>query len=78
MNLMKIGKSGLKFRIRWWIDTYSDANYVFDRVHRALYAAFEEAGIEMSLDAYDLNVSMKTENQKRVPSDLTDSNGEEN
>ena len=75
---MKIGKSGLKFRVRWWIDTYSDANYVFDRVHRALYAAFEEAGIEMSLDAYDLNVSMKAENQKRVPSDLTDSDGELN
>jgi small-conductance mechanosensitive channel len=59
--LMKIGKGGLKFRVRWWIDTYSDTNYVFDRVHRSLYAAFEEAGIEMSLDAYDLNVSMKSE-----------------
>lgn len=59
--VMKIGKSGLKLRVRWWIDTYGDANYVFDRVHRALYAAFEEAGIEMSLDAYDLNVSMKSE-----------------
>ena len=58
--LMKIGKSGLKFRVRWWIDTYSDANYVFDRVHRALYAAFEEAGIEMSLDAYDLNLFMQS------------------
>jgi small-conductance mechanosensitive channel len=59
--LMKIGKSGLKFRVRWWIDTYSDANYVFDRVHRALYAAFEEAGIEMSLDAYDLNLFMQSD-----------------
>ena len=58
--LMKIGKSGLKFRVRWWIDTYSDANYVFDRVHRALYAAFDEAGIEMSLDAYDLNLFMQS------------------
>lgn len=58
--LMKIGKSGLKFRIRWWIDTYSDANYVFDRVHRALYSAFEEAGIQMSLDAYDLNLFMQS------------------
>ena len=59
--LMKIGKSGLKFRVRWWIDTYSDANYVFDRVHRALYAAFEETGIEMSLDAYDLNLFMQSD-----------------
>ena len=54
--LMKIGKSGLKFRVRWWIDTYSDANYVFDRVHRVLYSALEEAGIKMSLAAYDLNL----------------------
>ena len=58
--LMKIGKGGLKFRIRWWIDTYSDANFIFDRVHRALYTAFEEAGIEMSLDAYDLNLFMRS------------------
>ena len=61
--LMKIGKSGLKFRIRWWIDTYSDANYVLDRVHRVLYAALEEAGIQMSLDGYDLNVSLSSEDQ---------------
>lgn len=58
--LMKIGKSGLTFRIRWWIDTYSDANYVFDRVHRVLYAALEEAGITMSLSAYDLNLFMQS------------------
>ncbi|MGB7096431.1 MAG: mechanosensitive ion channel family protein [Anaerolineales bacterium] len=70
--VMKIGKSGLKFRVRWWIDTYSDANFVFDRVHRVLYAAFEEAGIEMSLDAYDLNVSMKAENQMENTSDPAD------
>jgi len=69
--LMKIGKSGLKFRVRWWIDTYSDANYVFDRVHRALYAAFEEAGIEMSLDAYDLNVSMKAEDSNSESGGIT-------
>jgi MscS family membrane protein len=58
--LLKIGKSGLTFRIRWWIDTYSDANYVFDRVHRVLYAALEEAGITMSLSAYDLNLFMQS------------------
>ena len=62
--LMKIGKSGLKFRIRWWIDTYSDANYVFDRVHRALYVALEKAGIKMSLDAYDLNLFMQSNHEQ--------------
>jgi small-conductance mechanosensitive channel len=76
--LMKIGKSGLKFRVRWWIDTYSDANYVFDRVHRALYAAFEEAGIEMSLDAYDLNVKMEPDDFKESPQNLIDSEEKSN
>jgi MscS family membrane protein len=60
--LIKVGKSGLKFRIRWWIDTYTDANYVFDRVHRVLYTALSEAGIQMSLDAYDLNLFMRSNN----------------
>ena len=71
--LMKIGKSGLKFRVRWWMDTYSDKNYVCDRVHRALYAAFEAAGIEMSLDAYELNVKMEPDEFKGSPQNLNDS-----
>lgn len=56
---MEIGKSGLKFRVRWWMDTYSDKNYVDDRVNRVLYSALEEAGIEMSLSAYNLNLFMQ-------------------
>jgi small-conductance mechanosensitive channel len=58
--LVVLGKSGLKFRVRWWIASYTDANYVFDRVHSALYEALAEASIEMSLNAYDLNLFMQS------------------
>lgn len=61
----------MKRYIRWWIDTYTDANYVTDRVHRILYKAFGEAGIELSLDAYDLNVSMIDPNLNSYLGNLT-------
>jgi small-conductance mechanosensitive channel len=59
--LMKISKSGLTFRLRWWMQDYHDGRYSPDRVLRAVYAAMLQTGIEMSLDAYDLNVFMEEE-----------------
>jgi len=56
--LNKISKSGLEFRLRWWLVNYADASYVGDQVLRSVYAAMLQSGIEMSLDAYDLNIFM--------------------
>jgi small-conductance mechanosensitive channel len=58
--LEDLGKSGLRFRVRWWIDSYTDTSYVYDRVHSVLYEALAKAGIEMSLDAYDLNLLVRS------------------
>ena len=59
--LNKISKSGLEFRLRWWLVNYADASYVGDQVLRSVYAAMLQSGIEMSLDAYDLNIFMDGE-----------------
>ena len=52
--LKDISKKTLTFRLRWWLGNYEDGRYAVDRVLRAVYAAMNQAGIEMSLDAYDI------------------------
>ena len=67
--LNKISKSGLEFRLRWWLVNYADASYVGDQVLRSVYAAMLQSGIEMSLDAYDLNIFMEKETNQRSNED---------
>ena len=64
--LKKISKSGLTFRLRWWMQDYQDGRYSADKVLRAVYAAMLQTGIEMSLDAYDLNIFMEEETSQRT------------
>jgi small-conductance mechanosensitive channel len=40
------GDSAMIFRVRWWIESYEDTQRMFDRVHRSLQRALDEAGIE--------------------------------
>jgi len=67
--LMKVSKSGLTFRLRWWMTSYQDGRYAPDKVLRSVYAAMVESGIELSLDAYDLNIFMDEETSHPATSD---------
>jgi small-conductance mechanosensitive channel len=42
----QMGDSAMIFRVRWWIESYVDTNYVFDRVNTALQTALDDAGID--------------------------------
>ena len=44
---LEFGDSALKFRIRWWLDSYVDTRRMFDSVNTAVYNALNEAGIEI-------------------------------
>jgi MscS family membrane protein len=44
---LEFGDSSLKFRIRWWLDSYVDTRRMFDSVNTAVYKALNEAGIEI-------------------------------
>ena len=67
--LKEISKSGLTFRLRWWLQDYQEGRYSADKVLRAVYAAMLQTGIEMSLDAYDLNIYMEQEANQRIIND---------
>jgi len=44
---LRFGSSGLVFRVRWWLDSYSDTRRMFDRVNTAIYAALNDVGIKL-------------------------------
>ena len=56
--LDEFGPSALIFRVRWWVHSYSDARYIQDRVHSALYRALGEAGIHLPVPIQDVNLKL--------------------
>jgi small-conductance mechanosensitive channel len=54
--LIEFGDSALKYRVRWWLESYLDTHIILDKVHKAIYIALEEAGIEMPFTTFDVNI----------------------
>lgn len=54
-----MGESAMVFRVRWWIESYRDTRYMFDRVNTTLQRAFDEAGIELAFNKIDVNILHK-------------------
>jgi small-conductance mechanosensitive channel len=53
------GDSARTMRVRWWIEDMHQEYYVIDRVNVALERALGEAGIDIALTRYDLNVKLE-------------------
>jgi small-conductance mechanosensitive channel len=59
----------MKFRLRWWIESYVDTRRMFDRVHTAIKYALDEAGIISPKTIDDINLMidpLTTENLSRA------------
>jgi MscS family membrane protein len=56
---------GMRFRVRWWIESYVDTRRMFDRIHTALQHALDDAGIRSPhiSDNVNLLVDQKTTEQ---------------
>jgi small-conductance mechanosensitive channel len=50
------GHSTIIFRVRWWIDSYSDTYIISDKVNSAILDALNEAGIEVAYPSKKLEV----------------------
>ena len=48
----------IKFRLRWWIESYVDTRRMFDRVHTAIKRALDEAGIGSPITSDNINLMM--------------------
>jgi len=56
----------MRFRVRWWIESYVDTRRMFDRVHTALQYAFDNAGIVSPHISSNINLMVDQENADRV------------
>jgi small-conductance mechanosensitive channel len=56
---IEMGSSAMVFRVRWWIESYVDTRRMLDRMHTALQAALDEAGIESPFPTQTLNVHLE-------------------
>jgi small-conductance mechanosensitive channel len=63
--LVDLGDSALKFRVRWWIESYADTRYIYDLVHSAILDGLAAAGIESPLNAYDIHLKLSPEDTKK-------------
>jgi small-conductance mechanosensitive channel len=51
---IEFGDRGLVYRVRWWVDTYTNPSVSYDKVNEAMYAALGEAGIKVSFTTYNV------------------------
>jgi small-conductance mechanosensitive channel len=65
---LEFGETNMTVRVRWWLNSYADTRYMFDRVNRAMLQAIDEAGITMPFTTYDVNINVDDENARRVSS----------
>jgi small-conductance mechanosensitive channel len=63
---IEMGDSAMVFRVRWWIESYADTRRMFDRVHRALQHALDEAGIECPFPTQTLNLQVDPEMAEHI------------
>ncbi len=56
----------MRFRVRWWIESYMDARVILDRVHTAIQHALDEAGIDSPHFADNVNLIMEDETTQRL------------
>ncbi len=54
---MGFNQSKMNFRVRWWIESYSDSRQDFDQVNEVIYQALKEAKMDMPASTTPLNAS---------------------
>lgn len=74
--LVELGDSALRFRVRFWIDSYADTRYILDLVNDAIYNALNEDGIESPFTTYDVNLKLSRDEVKKYIRELRDDESE--
>jgi len=67
----EMGESAMIFRVRWWIESYTDTRHMFDRVHTALQNALDAAGVDMPYPTQTVNVHLEPEAVGQINAVLT-------
>ncbi|MEE9513156.1 MAG: mechanosensitive ion channel family protein [Anaerolineales bacterium] len=67
---IEMADSDMKFRVRWWIDSYVDTRRMLDAIHTALQNALDEAGFQQAYPVRELRHQMDSEQESDLKSGL--------
>ena len=62
----EMGASAMKFRVRWWIGSYTEKRKMYGLVNTVLQETLDAAGIEMPFPTQTLNLEIKEETVERL------------
>lgn len=63
---LKFGDSALVFRVRWWLQAYTDIWRMFDQVNQAIHDALAAAEVEIPFNIYDVNLHLAEDEASRL------------
>ncbi len=63
---IEMADSDMRFRVRWWIDSYVDTRRMLDSIHTALQNALDEAGIKQAYPIQELHHKMTSEQEDEL------------
>ncbi len=65
-----MGHHVMRFRVRWWIDTYVDTRRMLDKIHTALQNALDEAEIDQPYPIQELHHRLTSEQKNELTAGL--------
>lgn len=68
----EMGDSSMIFRVRWWIESYTEKRHMYGLVNTALQDALDTAGVEMPFPTQTINMEMGDETAEQLSRSLTD------
>lgn len=68
----EMGDSAMIFRVRWWIESYTEKRHMYGLVNTALQEALDAAGVEMPFPTHTTNLEIGDETAERLSRTLTD------
>jgi small-conductance mechanosensitive channel len=71
----EIGDSTMIFRVRWWIESYTEKRHMYGLVNTALQEALDAAGVDMPFPTHTTNLEIGEETAERLSRTLPDSEG---
>ena len=67
---IEMAESEMRFRVRWWIDSYVDTRRMLDAIHTALQSALDDAGFQQAYPVRELHHRLDSEQKDELKSEL--------
>ena len=60
------GDSAMIFRVRWWIESYTEKRHMYGLVNTALQKALDAAGVDIPFPTHTMNLEIEDETAERL------------